>query len=151
MEYCCYRAVRWNSNLLTVSGSSSGVRTLPQASFRSHEKLVSEGTKRGDNRSADAKIKRQTGHFPSIKGCVAGLGNKQAKHLHEQEYSISLLLKGQKKQKYVSHIEQSQTCSTVWVGMNLKDHLTPTPLTRAGNFPLDRIVLKGLFQPSDSV
>lgn len=30
MEYCCYRAVRWN----LLIGSSSGVRTLPQAFFR---------------------------------------------------------------------------------------------------------------------
>ena len=57
MEELCYRAsvptVKWNSNLLALSGSSSGVRTLPKVLFRSRDKEVSEGAKRGDNRSAD--------------------------------------------------------------------------------------------------
>ena len=48
MEELCYRA-----SVLALSGSSSGVRTLPKVLFRSRDKEVSEGAKRGDNRSAD--------------------------------------------------------------------------------------------------
>lgn len=61
MEKLCYRAgaptVKWNSNLFAISGSSSGVSTLPKVLFRSCDKEVSEGAKRGDNRSADANAK----------------------------------------------------------------------------------------------
>lgn len=96
---------KWSSNLFAISGSSSGARTLLKVSFRSCDKEDSEGAKRGDNRSADAKAKWWMWHLPSTKDCGAGLGNTETGSASSQTgMHHTLYCHGKvKKSKNVSH------------------------------------------------
>lgn len=117
VEELCYRAsvptVKWNCNLSTISGSSGGARTLPKVLFRSRDKEVSEGAKRGDNRSADANAKRRVGQEWGICHQARAVEldwatEKQAQHLHKQGSSISSTAakRSKKKSRNASHLEQ---------------------------------------------